>query len=45
MNECSELKNDRISEYEDIFGNISEQMLMTKLYIKVFETKDKIESR
>ena len=30
LNECSELSNDNVSEYEDIFGNISKQHQITK---------------
>ena len=45
INECSQLKNNNISEYEDIFGTVSEQLAITHLFIKVFETKDKLESK
>ena len=45
LNECAELSNDNSSEYEDIFGTATEQLPITKLYIKVFETKNRIESK
>ena len=45
QSECSDLRNDIFSEYEDIFGPISQQILVEKLYLKVFQTKNKIESK
>ena len=44
IKECPELRNDMDSEYEDIFGRLSEQLSATKLYTSVFETKTKLEA-
>ena len=43
LQNCPELSNDISSEYEDIFGSLSEQLKITKLYSSVFETKNLLE--
>ena len=43
INNCPVLSNDTSVEYEDLFGDISEQLNATKLYREVFEAKTLIE--
>jgi hypothetical protein len=43
INECSLLCNDISSEYEDIFGDSTEQLQITRLYNAVFEAKTKMD--
>ena len=42
LNRCSELYNDRISQYEDIFGQIEKQVRIAKLFEAVFKTREQI---
>ena len=45
LQNCPKLSNDEISEYEDIFGDVSMQLSITKLYSAVFETKTLLEEK
>ena len=45
IDKCSQLRNDIASEYEDIFGSLSEQLSITKLYTSVFENKTQLEAK
>ena len=42
--QCSMLSNNTSVEYEDIFGEVKEQLKVTKLYCEVFETENVIET-
>ena len=39
---CSSLYEDHETEYLDIFGDIESQVGATKLYMKIFEAKEKL---
>ena len=45
IKKCPKLSNDVSAEYEDIFGSLTEQLLVTKLYSSVFETKSLLEEK
>ena len=43
IQECGELANNTSVEYEDIFGDESQQVQAIRLFSKVFDTKSRIE--
>ena len=45
IKECPKLSNDVSAEYEDLFGSLTEQLSIIKLYSSVFETKNLLEEK
>ena len=42
LDQCPELYNDTAVEYSHIFSGTSEQLRATKLFLKVFKTKERL---
>ena len=42
INNCQELYNDSITNYEDIYADVNKQARITKLYEKVLSVREKI---
>ena len=45
LNECSDLYNDRIVRFEDLFGNLAAQIRAVKLFEKVLEKRKQLLER
>ena len=42
INNCNELYNDSITNYEDIYADVNKQARITKLFEKVLSVREKI---
>ena len=42
LNRCPELYKDRITQYEDIYGQVEKQERIVKLFESVLKTRDEI---
>ena len=42
VEKCTELYNDRIVRYEDIFGNLTKQIRAVRLFEKVLKKRDEL---